>query len=586
MTAEFSFPGFELHLRNRRLLANSGSAVALGARAFDVLATLVGRSGELVTKSELLDAVWPGLVVEENNLQVHISTLRKVLGMQMIATVPGRGYRFTGQVTQAGAEAPTDPGRRPPSSVSTSAASPQPSVSSLPEPAKSQAVEVAQALSVQPLSPEPTPLAAFTSPQAMQQMATLVDQAHRQATYSRAARAIAVLPFVNQNDDPDQEYFSDGLAEDIIFKLTRSRWLFVIARNSSFVWRKSTESLAGICRALDCSFLVTGTVRRSGNTLRISAELTDGLRNQTLWAQRFEVPVDDLFKIQDRITSSIVSAVEPVYLRQQEQVTSQNLANNIQAPNMQYWDYLMRARWHFWRASRKHIDSAQQLLVKALVVQPDDATALSLFSFTYMARVWAGWSDNPKDEIIEANRLALRAIRSDDSDANAHFTLGTALSFTGNLGQAIAELEHALTLYPQFAAAAGELGRLLAFAGRTDEAAEYILQAIDASPHDPHLSLWVRSRAIACFVDEQYPQALAYAQQATAKRANWFFNYYLLAACYAANGDAEGAARALEQAKPYGAYTLQALRFGHPFVNPKDLERFVGHLTQAGWVST
>ncbi len=568
MTAELSFAGFELHLRNRRLLTSGGAPVALGARAFDILATLVGRSGELVTKSELLDAVWPGLVVEENNLQVHISTLRKVLGMQLIATVPGRGYRFTGQVNSALTQEPAE-----------LQAVPHIAASPVPESVAHQPLAAAQLTSVQPPSREPTPFAAFTSPQAMQQMATLVDQAPQQATYSRAARSIAVLPFVNQNDDPEQEYFSDGLAEDIIFKLTRSRWLFVIARNSSFAWRKSSEPLAGICRALDCSFLVTGTVRRAGNTLRVSAELTDGLRNQTLWAQRFEVPVDDLFKIQDQITSSIVSAVEPVYLRQQEQVTSQTTA-----PNMQYWDYLMRARWHFWRASRTHIDSAQQLLVKALVVQPDDATALSLFSFTYMARVWAGWSDNPKDEIIEANRLALRAIRSDDSDANAHFTLGTALSFTGNLGQAIAELEHALTLYPQFAAAAGELGRLLAFAGRTDEAAEYILQAIDASPHDPHLSLWVRSRAIACFVDEQYPQALAFAQQATAKRANWFFNYYLLAACYAADGDTEGAARALEQAKPYGSYTMQALRFGHPFVNPKDLERFVGYLKQAGWV--
>ncbi len=526
MSAQLSFSGFDLHLQDRQLTGPNG-VVALGARAFDILAALATQAGELVTKNQLLDAVWPGLVVEENNLQVHISTLRKLLGTQLIATVPGRGYRFTGEVNRA---------------------------SALPAPCVPSATA--------PAAPQPLPVA-------------------QPPSYSRAARSIAVLPFTNLNDDPEQEYFSDGLAEDIIFKLTRSRWLFVIARNSSFAWRKPTLNPAELCRELGCNYLVTGTVRRSGSTLRVSAELTDGPRNQSLWAQRFDTQLDDLFKLQDQITSSIVSAIEPVYLRQQEQLTAQ-----LGTPNMQHWDYLMRARWHFWRTSRKHIDSAQQLLVKALVVQPEDPPALSLLAFTYMARVWAGWSENPKEEIIEATRLSLRAIRSDDSDAYAHFTLGTALSFTGNLGQAIAEQEHALTLYPQFAAAAGELGRLLAFAGRTDEAAEYILQALDGSPHDPHLSLWVRSRAIACFVDEQYPQALAFAQQATAKRANWFFNYYLLAACYAAVGDMEAAGAAVEQAKPYGPYPLQALRFGHPFVNPKDLERFVGYLKQAGWTDS
>jgi TolB-like protein/DNA-binding winged helix-turn-helix (wHTH) protein len=567
MSEVLIFPGFELRLHERQLVSSNG-AVALGARAFDLLAVLAQQAGQLVSKSDLMDAVWPGLVVEENNLQVHISTLRKLLGAQLIATVPGRGYRFTGHVSAPTAITTTAPAA---ASAPATALSPEPVGLALnpTKPATTTQADLSSALAF-----TPPLLAPFASPGAVGATAGT-------DSYSRTSRSLAVLPFVNLNDDPEQEYFSDGLAEDIIFKLTRSRWLFVIARNSSFAMRKATGTSAQVCQELDCKYLVTGTVRRSGNTLRVSAELTDGPLNQSLWAQRFDVPLDDLFKVQDSITSSIVSAIEPVYLRQQEQITVQ-----ASTPDMAYWDYLMRARWHFWRASRKHIEAAQQLLVKALVVQPNDPPALALFAFTYMSRVWAGWAENPKEEITEANRLALRAIRSDDTDAFAHFTLGTALSFTGNLGQAIAELEHSLTLYPQFAAAAGELGRLLAFAGRTEEAAEYVLQAMDASPQDPHLSLWVRSRAIACFVDEQYPQALAFAQQATAKRANWFFNYYLLAACYAANGDLESAARAVEQAKPFGPYTLQALRFGHPFVDPADLQRFVGYLEQAGWVNT
>lgn len=184
---------------------------------------------------------------------------------------------------------------------------------------------------------------------------------------------------------------------------------------------------------------------------------------------------------------------------------------------------------------------------------------------------------------MDANRLALKAVRQDDRDPFAHFTLGTALSFTGNIPQAIAELEYSLTLYPHSAAAAGELGRLLAFAGRTAEAVEYVLQAADASPHDPHLSLWIRTRALACFIDGDYPQASRYALEAVAKRPDWFFNHYLLAACQAAAGDVIQARVSMERAQSFGPYPMPALRMGHPFVDEKHLQRYVENLRLAGW---
>ena len=517
LSAELGFADFSLRIHERQLIAK-GEPVPLGARAFDVLVVLVQHAGELVSKALLLERVWPGLIVEENNLQVHVSTLRKVLGAELIATVPGRGYRFTARV--------------------------------------------------KPLEPEPG-----TAPAPL-----LIPTSGGAAPHSRASRSLAVLRFANLSDDPTQEYFSDGVAEDIISKLTRSRWLFVIARNSSFSVRPPIASTAAVCKQLDCHYLVSGTVRRSGTSVRVTAELVDGDSGETLWAQRYDRPLDDLFNVQNDISAAIVSAIEPVYLRREEYRTSQR-----ETPNMAHWELLMRARWHFWRTSRKHNDEAQKLLTQALAIKPEDSSCLSLMAFTHMSRVWAGWAPDPKAEIIEANRLALRAIRHDDTDSYAHFTLGTALSFTGNIPQAIAELEYALTLYPQFAAAAGELGRLLAFSGRTNEAVEYVLQAIDASPHDPHLSLWVRSRAIACYIDEDYAQAVKYAQQATANRANWFFNYYLLAACQVAAGDSAAAVLALEQAKPFGPYSPSALRFGHPFVDARQMERFIGHLRSAGW---
>ncbi len=506
MAHELTFAHFVLRTHERQLLSN-GTPVTLGARAFDVLCALVDRAGELVSKTQLFDQVWPGLIVEENNLQVHISTLRKLLGADLIATIPGRGYRFTASVTRQGG----------------------------------------------PLAAVPVP--AVT-----------------------AARSIAVLPFVNLSDDPEQEYFSDGLAEDVITKLTRSSWLFVIARNSSFTFRQPVPPAAEVCRTLGTRYLVTGTVRRSGNVVRITADLVDGVHNETLWSQRFDRPIADLFEVQNEISTSIVSAVEPVYLRREELRTSQS-----ETPDMQFWELLMRARWHFWRTTRENIEASRVCLVKALEAKPDDPSCLSLLAFTHMSRVWAGWAPDARQEILEANRLALRAVSQDDTDSHAHFTLGTALSCAGNLPQAIAELEHALFLYPEFSSAAGELGRLLAFSGRTDEAVEYVLQAIDASPHDQHLSLWVRTRAIACFVDEDYAGALKYAFQATAKRPDWFFNYYLLAACQAATGALEDARKSLQQGQNDRTYTLQVLRIGHPFVDEGVFNRFVDNLRQAGW---
>ena len=506
MAAELTFSRFTLRLHERQLF-DEGRPVALGARAFDVLSALVARAGELVSKSDLFDQVWPGVVVEENNLQVHISTLRKQLGAELIATIPGRGYRFTARVTPIG----------------DAAASPPP----------------ASRLS---------------------------------------ARSIAVLPFTNLGGDPDQEYFSDGLAEDIIGKLTRSPWLHVIARNSSFAFRAPDVDLVAAARALGARYLTTGTVRRAGGTLRVSAELVDAQRNETLWAQRYDRPVADLFAIQSAISTQIVSAIEPVTLRREETLSSQS-----DAPPIAYWELLMRARWHFWRSSREHVDQARTCLAQALAQRPDDPSCLALLAFTHMTRVWAGWAPDPRDEVVEANRLALRAVRQDDTDSFAHFTLGTALSFTGNLPQAIAELRYALTLYPQFAAAAGELGRLLAFSGQTGEAMEYVLQAIDASPHDPHLSLWVRTRAIACFIEGRHDEAVRYAQEATAKRPDWFFHYYLLAACQSAAGQPDAALQSLQRAQAYGPYKMGALQAGHPFQDPAQLQRFTDLLRRVGW---
>ncbi len=518
------FCTFSLHLHKRRLLRED-QPLLLGARAFDVLAALVQHSGELVSKDQLFEWVWPGRVVEENNLQVHVSTLRKLLGAELIATVPGRGYRFTG-VVQA-------------------------------------------------------PLALNSA------LAAATTQSDAQ-THTAASRSIAVLPFANMNDQAEQEYFSDGIAEDVISHLTRSPWLFVVARNSSFTYRHSNASAAQISKELQVHYVVTGSVRRlqdaSGEQrVRVSAELLDGLRNETLWAQRFDSPITDLFSLQAQIAAQIVSAIEPVALRREEQRALQTPSCAASPAQVKHWDLLMQARWHFWRSTREHLQTSQELLQQSLQEQPGSSASSALLAFVHMSRVWAGWAPDPRATLQEAIRCAMHAVNQDDRDSHAHFTLGTALSCVGKMDQAIVEMEHALSLYPQAAAAAGELARLLAFSGRSDEAHEFALQAIDASPHDPHLSLWVRTRAIAYFIDGHYSEGAHFAMQAVAKRPDWLFNHYTLAACQALSGQTDAARASLQTAQKQGRYKLPALRIGHPFVHDAHLQRFVRALESVGW---
>lgn len=518
-----AFGPFQLLTHERRLLQD-GQALLLGARAFDILLALISHAGQTVSKDQLFSWVWPGRVVEENNLQVHVSTLRKLLGAQWITTVPGRGYRFTGTV-QA------------------------------PEPARLAVSEL------------PASLAPTTAPA---------------ASNAPNRHSIAVLPFTNSGS-MDQEYFSDGIAEDVIEHLTRSPWLLVVSRNSSFTYRNSQAAPAQICKELEARYLVSGSVRRAGDKLRVSTELLDGSSGQTLWAQRFDSEMTDLFALQENIANRIVSAIEPVALRNEEQLALKKVRSNT--GDIQEWELLMQARWHFWRSTRENLSQSEALLQQALTRNPQGTASLSLLAFVHMSSVWAGWAPDAKQSLKDAVSYAMRAVALDEQDSYAHFTLGTALSCVGKMSQAIAELEQALRIYPQAAAAAGELGRLLAFSGKSDEAHEYALQAMDASPHDPHRSLWIRTRAIACFVAGKYEEGAHFAIQAVAQRPDWFFNHLVLAACHAMAGhlpQAQAAALAAQQGSRYG---LNTLRIGHPFVSEEDFQRFVQALALAGWQS-
>jgi tetratricopeptide (TPR) repeat protein len=227
---------------------------------------------------------------------------------------------------------------------------------------------------------------------------------------------------------------------------------------------------------------------------------------------------------------------------------------------------------------------ARQILLQALALRPDDTPTLSLLAYTHCTRLWSGWAEDPKAEIAEARRLAMRAVRADRDDAMAHYTYGTVLTLTGDLEKALAEQRRALELNPNFGGAMGEMGRYLAYLGRYSEAMDCLDRAIRSSPGDAQRFLWFRDKAIAAFVTGRYDEAVAFAHESVALRPDIFLGPYLLAACLAAAGSPEKGAQALAEGREIiPRYPLETLKLGHPFARAEDLARFVDALKACGW---
>jgi TolB-like protein len=242
--------------------------VELGSRAFDLLLALVRRKGRLATKNELMAEVWPRTVVEENNLQAHVSALRKVLardagGQGYLLTVPGHGYRFVAEVTRESA-----------------------SSDSIENPSR----PVAQAADTPAIDGAPERRPELPLPE---------------------RPSIAVMPFANLRGDPDQEHVADGLCEDLITGLARIRWLFVIARNSTFIYKSTAIDIRRVSRELGVRYVLEGSVRRAGSRLRITAQLIDATTLAHHWAERYDRELGDIFAVQDEITRSVAAAIEP-----------------------------------------------------------------------------------------------------------------------------------------------------------------------------------------------------------------------------------------------------------------------------------
>lgn len=340
--------------------------------------------------------------------------------------------------------------------------------------------------------------------------------------------AIAVLPFDNMSGDPDQEYFADGIAEDLITALSRFRWFFVIARNSSFTYKGKAIDIKTVARELGVQYVIEGSVRKAGNRVRITAQLIDAVSGRHIWAERYDRDLSDIFEVQDEITAAITGAVGPSFAAAEAQRASRKEPENLDA-----WDLAMRANGHVWRFNKHDLEEAKRLFREAVEVDPNSSFAQSGLAFAHMREAGAGLADDFLGSLETAYEVALRAIELDEQDARAHLALAWVYHVRQQNDLARIACLKALQLNPNLADAEGTLGLICAHLGKFEETLQHIERAIRLSPQDPSMQFWNLARVIAALVADRPEEYLEHARGLTDSAPNFIPGIRHLAAAYA-----------------------------------------------------
>ncbi|WP_426407775.1 winged helix-turn-helix domain-containing protein [Bradyrhizobium ganzhouense] len=504
------------------LLFRGADPVAIGQRAIAVLRALVERAGSPVSKDALIKSAWAGVIVEESNLPVQIAALRRVFG-----EVPA-GERWIETLPKYGYRfaGPVSPDNR--ASV---AARPSAPTDALPLP-------------VQP--------------------------------------AVAVLPFQNMSGDPEQEYFADGIVEEIITTLSRFRSLFVIARNSSFTYKRRTVDIKQIGRELGVGFVLEGSVRKSVDRVRITAQLIDASTGAHLWADRFDGALADVFELQDQVAGRVVGALAPKLEQTAIERTKRRPTESLSA----YECYLLGLSIIYRFPLREVIAEALRLFERAIELDPEFATAYGLASYCYVIYRTNRWqSDDVARDVAETERLARRAVRLGGDDAVALATGAGALAYVvGDLDAGVACINQALELNPNLMWAAYFAGLIKSWLGEPDAAVTHLMHAMRLSPVDPLMPLMQMATAHAHFFATRYDEASSWAARALRGTPNLLPGLRIGAAAYAMAGQLEPAQKAvagLLQLNPDERISNLKDIFG-PYRRPDYPERYAEGLRRAG----
>ena len=429
---------------------------------------------------------------------------------------------------------------------------------------------------------------------AMRQTSRQPPKARRVARLIHEARApklpdnpsIAVLPFVNMSGDSEQEYFSDGLTEDLITALSKVSGLFVISRNSVFTYKDKATKPSQISKELGVRYILEGSVRKADETVRISAQLIDATTGGHLWAERYDRDLEDIFALQDEVTEKIVTALasrlpetaestsEPSEPVPQVKVvkTEKKPAAPKEPDNLRAYDYFWRGRYLVERGTKEANDQARSMFEKALELDPGLAAAHMGLGWTYYMNWATHWSDDPT-ALDRALELATKAIALDDSLAPAYSLLGHVYLWRKEYDQAIAETERAIALDPNNADGYQDLAEVLIWAGRPEEAIGLIEKAMRLNPHYPVEYLYTLGYAY--FTTGQYQEALAAQKEAIARNPDFLASHMVLVAIYVTLGqDAEARAHWEEVLRISPDMSIEAVRERLPFKDEEQLKKF------------
>ena len=377
--------------------------------------------------------------------------------------------------------------------------------------------------------------------------------------------------------EPEQEYFSDGISEDIITALSKLRWFFVIARNSSYIYKGKAVHMKQIAEELGVGYVVEGSVRKGGDRVRITAQLNDVATGSHIWAERYDRDLADVFAVQDEITEAIVAAIEP------QLYAAENFRARRKPPDsMDAWDLVMRALSHYWRVTRQDNVVAQALLEKATAIDPNYGQALGLLATSHMFSAHMGWED--LDRVAPAaERAAQSAILADSDDPWAHYALGGVHLFARRFEDSLAEFEWALRLNPNFSLAQGYYGLVLAYCGRWQEADLATQRALRLSPRDPHSAIYCGIAAYAQFIGRDYDAAMRLAREGIRQRGDFVGAHRVLtaAAAMAGQGDvARAALQELRRAQPNISLAWIAKQM--PIKDTDEMEHYLEAFRRAG----
>ena len=392
--------------------------------------------------------------------------------------------------------------------------------------------------------------------------------------------SIAVLPFTNMSGDPEQEYFADEMVEDIITGLSRFRWLFVIARNSSFTYKGRAVDVKQVGRELGVRYLLEGSVRKSANRIRIAGQLIDASSGTHLWADRFEGAREDIFELQDQVTARVVGAIAP----RLEQAEIER-ARRKPTESLDAYDLLQRGRANTYKWTREGSEEALRLFFKAIELDPDFAAAHAAAAACFGNRKAFGWVIDREQEAAEARRLALRAVQLGKDDATVLAFAGYALAHVvRDLDDGAAFLDQALLINPNLAWGWGVSGWVKVWLGEPDQAVERFTHAMRLSPMDPSLYSMQHGMAHAHFYAGRYEEAITWAKMALRELPDGYAALRIAAASGALAGRDEEAkrliARLLEIDPALRASNLQNVL--GPYRHPEHPAKYADALRKAG----